>query len=169
MLVSPLAGPPIPKREAPLHIQFKAKETCVSLVALGQAAEFDRVMGPGLGGGGGLRGGMWPNGHAAGPQTPGLWVQVPGCAQGFLAVLVIKSSSNYRRPCGGLRGGMWPSGHAAGLQTPGVWVQVPGCAQGYSVVLVIKSSSHYRRPCGLMDKALVLGTKDCRFESCQDQ
>ena len=22
--------------------------------------------------------------------------------------------------------------------------------------------------CGLMDKALVLGTKDCRFESCQD-
>ena len=23
--------------------------------------------------------------------------------------------------------------------------------------------------CGLMDKALVLGTKDCRFESCQDQ
>ena len=25
----------------------------------------------------------------------------------------------------------------------------------------------HRRPCGLMDKALVLGTKDCRFESCQ--
>ena len=25
----------------------------------------------------------------------------------------------------------------------------------------------YRRPCGLMDKALVFGTKDCRFESCQ--
>ena len=24
-----------------------------------------------------------------------------------------------------------------------------------------------RRPCGLMDKALVFGTKDCRFESCQ--
>jgi hypothetical protein len=24
-----------------------------------------------------------------------------------------------------------------------------------------------KRPCGLMDKALVLGTKDCRFESCQ--
>ena len=23
------------------------------------------------------------------------------------------------------------------------------------------------RPCGLMDKALVFGTKDCRFESCQ--
>ena len=23
--------------------------------------------------------------------------------------------------------------------------------------------------CGLMDKALILGTKDCRFESCQDQ
>ena len=25
----------------------------------------------------------------------------------------------------------------------------------------------YQRPCGLMDKALVFGTKDCRFESCQ--
>ena len=24
-------------------------------------------------------------------------------------------------------------------------------------------------PCGLMDKALGLGTKDCRFESCQGQ
>ena len=23
------------------------------------------------------------------------------------------------------------------------------------------------RPCGLMDKALVFGTKDCRFDSCQ--
>ena len=27
----------------------------------------------------------------------------------------------------------------------------------------------YKRPCGLMDKALVFGTKDCRFESCQGQ
>ena len=26
-----------------------------------------------------------------------------------------------------------------------------------------------RWPCGLMDKALVFGTKDCRFESCQGQ
>jgi hypothetical protein len=25
----------------------------------------------------------------------------------------------------------------------------------------------HKRPCGLMDKALVFGTKDCRFESCQ--
>ena len=25
-----------------------------------------------------------------------------------------------------------------------------------------------KRSCGLMDKALVFGTKDCRFESCQD-
>ena len=25
----------------------------------------------------------------------------------------------------------------------------------------------YMGPCGLMDKALVFGTKDCRFESCQ--
>ena len=28
---------------------------------------------------------------------------------------------------------------------------------------------HRCRSCGLMDKALVFGTKDCRFESCQDQ
>ena len=28
-------------------------------------------------------------------------------------------------------------------------------------------SHNFRRPCGLMDKALVFGTKDCRFESCQ--
>jgi hypothetical protein len=27
--------------------------------------------------------------------------------------------------------------------------------------------AHSQRPCGLMDKALVFGTKDCRFESCQ--
>ena len=27
--------------------------------------------------------------------------------------------------------------------------------------------THSTRPCGLMDKALVFGTKDCRFESCQ--
>ena len=26
---------------------------------------------------------------------------------------------------------------------------------------------HRQGPCGLMDKALVFGTKDCRFESCQ--
>ena len=94
----------------------------MSLAALGQAAQIDRVMGPGLGGGGGLGvGGLWPNGQAAGLQTPGLWVQVPGCAQGFLAVVMMKFSNSYRRPC------------------------------------------------GLMDKALVLGTKDCRFESCQGQ
>ncbi len=28
-------------------------------------------------------------------------------------------------------------------------------------------SGRLRRPCGLMDKALVFGTKDCWFESCQ--
>ena len=26
----------------------------------------------------------------------------------------------------------------------------------------------FKRSCGLMDKASVFGTKDCRFESCQD-
>ena len=89
--------------------------------ALGKAADIDRVMGPGLRGGGGLVAGV-----------------------------------------------IWPDGQAAGLQTPGLWLQVPGCAQ-VSAVLVVKPSNKYRRPCGLMDKALVLGTKDCRFESCQGQ
>ena len=30
-------------------------------------------------------------------------------------------------------------------------------------------NSAWQWPCGLMDKALVFGTKDCRFESCQGQ
>ena len=30
-------------------------------------------------------------------------------------------------------------------------------------------NSVWQWPCGLMDKALVFGTKDCRFESCQGQ
>ena len=30
-------------------------------------------------------------------------------------------------------------------------------------------STGFKRSCGLMDKALVFGTKECRFESCQDQ
>ena len=29
------------------------------------------------------------------------------------------------------------------------------------------SRAFFKWPCGLMDKALVFGTKDCRFESCQ--
>ena len=33
--------------------------------------------------------------------------------------------------------------------------------------LVIKGIDDTQWPCGLMDKALVFGTKDCRFESCQ--
>ena len=33
---------------------------------------------------------------------------------------------------------------------------------------VLGMSNAFRSwPCGLMDKALVFGTKDCRFESCQ--
>jgi hypothetical protein len=32
---------------------------------------------------------------------------------------------------------------------------------------LLQGALTYRRPCGLMDKALVFGTKDCRFESCQ--
>ena len=30
-----------------------------------------------------------------------------------------------------------------------------------------EGNSAWQWPCGLMDKALVFGTKDCRFESCQ--
>ena len=33
--------------------------------------------------------------------------------------------------------------------------------------LACQTSLYFVRPCGLMDKALVFGTKDCRFESCQ--
>ena len=33
--------------------------------------------------------------------------------------------------------------------------------------MTVFCDQHTKRPCGLMDKALVLGTKDCRFESCQ--
>ena len=39
---------------------------------------------------------------------------------------------------------------------------------GLAVLCDISARPHiFRRPCGLMDKALVFGTKDCRFESCQ--
>ena len=39
---------------------------------------------------------------------------------------------------------------------------------GLAVLCDISARPHiFRRPCGLMDKALVSGTKDCRFESCQ--
>ena len=34
---------------------------------------------------------------------------------------------------------------------------------------VADADAEITRPCGLMDKALVFGTKDCRFESCQGQ
>ena len=49
-------------------------------------------------------------------------------------------------------------------------------AQHYQSAATENSSSQrdsvemmYKRPCGLMDKALIFGTKDCRFESCQGQ
>ena len=37
----------------------------------------------------------------------------------------------------------------------------------FVVNLALPSARKKQRPCGLMDKALVFGTKDCRFESCQ--
>ena len=37
----------------------------------------------------------------------------------------------------------------------------------FVVNLSIPSVRIKQRPCGLMDKSLVFGTKDCRFESCQ--
>ena len=42
-------------------------------------------------------------------------------------------------------------------------------ACGVCVALIRNASLSCKWPCGLMDKALVFGTKDCRFESCQDQ
>ena len=56
-------------------------------------------------------------------------------------------------------------------------VDVPAAWEGKASQLLPKSSPHtsvcfqhptlINWPCGLMDKALVFGTKDCRFESCQ--
>ena len=34
---------------------------------------------------------------------------------------------------------------------------------------VLEKFGTLHRACGLMDKALVFGTKDCRFETCQGQ
>ena len=42
-----------------------------------------------------------------------------------------------------------------------------GCKVAHACVVRLPQFSIW--PCGLMDKALVLGTKDCRFESCQGQ
>jgi hypothetical protein len=67
------------------------------------------------------------------------------------------------------RRGWWVQAHALWSQD-GVFVGAGGfrCWRGdvpLSSALVIMPN----RPCGLMDKALVFGTKDCRFESCQGQ
>ena len=40
---------------------------------------------------------------------------------------------------------------------------MPACGKSDDFV----HANHCTWPCGLMDKALVFGTKDCRFESCQ--
>ncbi len=57
-----------------------------------------------------------------------------------------------------------PAGHAlmaftSPRATPAVF-PAPGRTDKMSEIC-------FTRPCGLMDKALVFGTKDCRFESCQ--
>ena len=41
------------------------------------------------------------------------------------------------------------------------------CACGAYAAVIRNVSQSCKWPCGLMDKALVFGTKDCRFESCQ--
>ena len=43
------------------------------------------------------------------------------------------------------------------------WVSVNACGKSDD----FGHAHHCTWPCGLMDKALVFGTKDCRFESCQ--
>ena len=48
-----------------------------------------------------------------------------------------------------------------------VWVCVCVCVFVSIEQPVSRWIMHW--PCGLMDKALVFGTKDCRFESCQGQ
>lgn len=46
------------------------------------------------------------------------------------------------------------------------WCRWPGAAEGSSKT--VHDALYSMGSCGLMDKALVFGTKDCRFESCQD-
>ena len=43
------------------------------------------------------------------------------------------------------------------------WLSVHACGKSGD----FGHAHHCTWPCGLMDKALVFGTKDCRFESCQ--
>ena len=43
------------------------------------------------------------------------------------------------------------------------------CNKVYEVSVSGSLVRKIERPCGLMDTALVFGTKDCRFESCQGQ
>ena len=45
------------------------------------------------------------------------------------------------------------------------WAHAGGCAP--AAAAAAGAPLHIKGPCGLMDKALVFGTKDCRFESCQ--
>ena len=52
------------------------------------------------------------------------------------------------------------------LRTELMWC---GCGLRVSDSPLRRSEEENARPCGLMDKALVFGTKDCRFESCQGQ
>ena len=80
----------------------------------------------------------------AGPDVRG----ASGCTR--LLVVAIASSAPRATP---LPGGH--TGHEVPLQHANAWLPA-GHAQ-------------FRWPCGLMDKVLVLGTKDCRFESCQGQ
>ena len=65
----------------------------------------------------------------------------------------------------------WRTEHRmAKLVRPGVSsVPMTSCLRAYSMQLSLISADWQStsRPCGLMDKALVFGTKDCRFESCQ--
>ena len=55
------------------------------------------------------------------------------------------------------------SSHAAAASRAAASTQ---CGEGSSKIFLIDMIT--MRSCGLMDKALVFGTKDCRFESCQD-
>ena len=84
----------------------------------------------------------------------------------------------------------WPNGQGVGLLIRRLWARVPQgmslttsqcCPLDFARALYMRSREASRRlgytwpcagtsrACGLMDKALVFGTKDCRFESCQAQ
>ena len=85
-----LLGCPFRNVKPCFQIQFKTKRHVCPLLRLAKLQTLIASWAQGWGVAVAWGGGLWPNGQAAGLQAPGLWVQVTGCAQGFLAVVMMK-------------------------------------------------------------------------------